>query len=369
MSYNILGINPFHHGSVCVLSDGEIVYFLEEERLTRYKADANPFKVILHALSLFKIDEIVIAGINGTEGILTYTNEDPIKSLLRKYHPEIPITVTSHLHHQMHNTHSHFNSGFNQSLGIIMDAGGSLIEGNIEQISVFDNNSISNYSKKIFCEWLPENLNSLSKKIGITPPNLFGYVCKVLGFSGRDNEGKLMGLSSYGNPNNNLPPLYKGIRTNPDIFYMNDLQQSIWESHNSYLLPIKTNGEWIKDPKKITDFEKDLAYKIQTDSQIAVKEYIDELTQKYNTKKIICSGGYFLNCVNNYFLVKELPHLDFYFEPVSNDGGTSIGAAYYRWKTLNPNFQSQKLKSLYLGPKYSKEELLDGIKKYVDTSQ
>jgi predicted NodU family carbamoyl transferase len=35
MSYNILGINTSHNGSVCVLADGEIDFFLEEERLSK----------------------------------------------------------------------------------------------------------------------------------------------------------------------------------------------------------------------------------------------------------------------------------------------------------------------------------------------
>ena len=56
MAYNILGVNSFHNGSVCVLSDGEIVYYLEEERLTKFKYDANPFRTILDTLDKFTIE-------------------------------------------------------------------------------------------------------------------------------------------------------------------------------------------------------------------------------------------------------------------------------------------------------------------------
>ena len=42
-----------------------------------------------------------------------------------------------------------------------------------------------------------------------------------------------------------------------------------------------------------------------------------------------------------------------------------MGAALYRWYELNPNSKSYKQKSLYYGPQYSKEQLLEGIKKYV----
>jgi carbamoyltransferase len=37
MAYNILGVNPGHNGSVALVSDGEVVYYLEEERLSRQK--------------------------------------------------------------------------------------------------------------------------------------------------------------------------------------------------------------------------------------------------------------------------------------------------------------------------------------------
>ena len=42
MAYNILGINPNHNGSAAVISDGKLVYYLEEERLTKEKRDGNP---------------------------------------------------------------------------------------------------------------------------------------------------------------------------------------------------------------------------------------------------------------------------------------------------------------------------------------
>ena len=89
MSYNILGINPFHNGSVCLLSDGKVVYYLEEERLTRDKNDANPFRVILDVINKFKIDEVVIGGIDSNSKTLGFSDEDPFYSLIRKYLPEI----------------------------------------------------------------------------------------------------------------------------------------------------------------------------------------------------------------------------------------------------------------------------------------
>ena len=110
---------------------------------------------------------------------------------------------------------------------------------------------------------------------------------------------------------------------------------------------------------------KDIAYKIQQDSQKEIAKLVEKSIQFNNCSNVTISGGFGLNCVNNYFLKKKFPNINFYFEPISHDGGTAIGAAYWRWKELNPNFKFKPLKSLYLGPQYSKEQLLEGIKKYV----
>ena len=64
MAYNILGIHPGHNSSAALISDGKLVYFLEEERLSRAKRDANPYRVIINICSKYKIDEIVIGGTN-----------------------------------------------------------------------------------------------------------------------------------------------------------------------------------------------------------------------------------------------------------------------------------------------------------------
>jgi carbamoyltransferase len=75
-------------------------------------------------------------------------------------------------------------------------------------------------------------------------------------------------------------------------------------------------------------------------------------------------GGYFLNCVTNYYLQKRFPDIEFYFEPIANDAGTAIGAAKLLWHDLTQDTTIRPFKSLYLGKQYSKKKLLKGIKKY-----
>ena len=69
MAYNILGINPGHNGSAALISDGEVVYYLEEERLSRWKYDANPFRAILDIVSKWHVDEIVVAANSASKAL------------------------------------------------------------------------------------------------------------------------------------------------------------------------------------------------------------------------------------------------------------------------------------------------------------
>ena len=64
---------------------------------------------------------------------------------------------------------------------------------------------------------------------------------------------------------------------------------------------------------------------------------------------ISLTGGYALNCVNNYEYIKAFPNVNFYFDPLSNDGGTSVGAVKYFWHHLTQDKTIRPLESLYLG--------------------
>ena len=93
MSYNILGIHPGHNGSASVISDGKLVYYLEEERLSRMKRDGNPFRTMIDICSKYKIDELIIGGTNdeSEHNTMSWTGESPYVALIRKYNPNLKV--------------------------------------------------------------------------------------------------------------------------------------------------------------------------------------------------------------------------------------------------------------------------------------
>lgn len=93
-----------------------------------------------------------------------------------------------------------------------------------------------------------------------------------------------------------------------------------------------------------------LANKLQEETYKHTVRLIKKSLKLTKKKNIILSGGYFLNCVNNYKYLKEFPNVNFYIDPIAHDGGTAIGAAQYIWYKLSKSKEKHQLKNLYIGP-------------------
>jgi len=82
------------------------------------------------------------------------------------------------------------------------------------------------------------------------------------------------------------------------------------------------------DKKYSLDYNKvQIAKEAQEKTFIATCNLIDKLKDK--TNNILLSGGYFLNCSNNFKYVKKYSKLNFFVDPIPHDAGTAIGAVVY----------------------------------------
>jgi carbamoyltransferase len=104
------------------------------------------------------------------------------------------------------------------------------------------------------------------------------------------------------------------------------------------------------------------AYALQTQVQDHVAEEILDMLKQTNQKKLCLSGGFFLNCVSNYNLLKKLPKdVKIYVEPISSDAGTAIGAAKLAYYIQTGSKEIKKQNHIYYGPKYNytKDDLIN----------
>ena len=365
----ILGINISHDASICLFKDGNIEFYLEEERLQKIKHfhvthldDECTLQAILKLKKYVDYIDYVV--------FTTDSKENPIqdKQICEKIvndilHLNIKIgNVELCLqHHHLHHAYNGFyNSGFKKAGVLVIDGAGSHIQKKSELNSLYREiescytfsypNQVTvdykhyasfdiwdSYKVERYIDTTEDHLQVMSNCIG--SGIIFNNYCNLFKlYSGPSNvnwaeAGKLMGLSSYGNPNKKITW----------VEYYND-----YPMYNmSYIEDLKNNR--LKNNFSFQEMA-DIAKKVQDETKEHTVRLIQKTIEKSQSNNIVLSGGYFLNCVNNYAYIKEFPDINFYVDPICYDGGTAIGACFYVWHHIlgHPN-KMQKLNNVYLG--------------------
>lgn len=381
MSYTVLGINPGHNGSVALVRDGKLELYIEEERLSHTKYDGNPFRGILEAINYGRIDEIVIGGTSRDLPQLPWTGEDPYTGLLRKFNPGVKTTVAGNEHHLGHATGAFYNSGFESAVSIVVDGAGSLHSLQVnedpslprpqgyETESIFKCTSLTeivpiykSYAG-VLGNYATDRYTGVDNNIkrifddAVTITKVYEAVSEYLGF-GYIEAGKTMGLSPYGRHDERFDDLFIGGRANKNMVLPNYPAGAHMDQERYPFLKAKSNDEkernlWHRVPEECTDVMKNLAWAVQNKTQELVGDLIEYAIDTTGENNVVLAGGYGLNCVTNYYLRKRFPNINLFVDPVSHDGGTSIGLAKYAYflycKQNDIEPFKEKLETLYLG--------------------
>ena len=374
----IVGFARGHNAGVCLLKDGEIVFALEEERITRRKYDGGPFASIYKILEYTnKVDKVVLAHTQPEDRGNDFTREEIYWALFRKLKliddPDQYIDMHTQ-HHMLHAACSFYNSGFDEAVAIIVDGAGTFVPSKFtgdettiwEVESIFDCKypaifnpkwkhfggrgpycAVTNYDEEKDFEMIVDDTGGIVKA--------YEAVTQYCGFDPIE-AGKTMGLFPYGEENELVPDVYSdanGLST----WITSNRELVIPTYPNAALInyqryPFLYEGEQGEDLTKYKS-RRDLAYKLQIQSQDACLKLIEKGIEKTGVKNVVFSGGYGLNCVANYHYLKHLKDINYYVEPVSTDAGTAIGAAKYVYHQETQTKKISPLKSLYHGPKYS----------------
>lgn len=388
----IAAIARGHNAGVALLKDGEVVFSIEEERLSRHKYDGGPFASMVKILEYTnKLDYLVIAHtqpLKETAGRIDFTGDDVYTGMARKLglinrkeniynHPQ--VIDYSHIHHKLHAACAFYRSGFEDAVAVIIDGAGTFIpmEINRESTTGWETETIFN------CEY-PAKFNTLYKHVGTRGPyaggpvnaiddegseynslvtdragivKVYEAVTQYCGFSAIE-AGKTMGLFPYGTPNDEIPKLFETIQDLP-------------VSNRNVIIPTYPNAGQVNyemysalasgptaENTDLTTLQnrRDLAYACQIETQHQAAELIKHAVKISGKTNVVISGGYGLNCVANYHYLDALKDegINLYCEPVSNDAGTAIGAAMLFYRRLTDDEKiNQREDTLYLGPSYS----------------
>lgn len=389
---NILAINPGHNGSVAFVQDGVLKYYIEEERLSRMKYDGNPFRAMMYILSTYRVDKLAIGGTGQEEHKLPWTGEISYAALVRKFNPNVQVTLMWNDHHHCHAAGAFYNSGFETAAAIVVDGSGSF-----QKVKIGEDENMPEFegyeTESIFKCSYPHEFEPIFKRYGhnksynvkqgifdfddaVTTVKAYEGVSEYLGF-GYIEAGKTMGLAPYGQEDENIPKLLgdNDGRADKNWFIPNYPAGShIDQMRIEYLRQYEDPRAWHSEPAKLTDAAKNLAWRIQKDTQEYVGDLIEKAVDMTEEKNIVISGGYGLNCVANYYYKERFPDLNIFVDPISHDGGISIGMAkFLHYQELASDeeqledadmtqYAKDPLTTLYLGPTYTNNE---GIEAYL----
>ncbi len=366
----ILGLNGWmergHDASACLLVDGKIIAFAEEERFTRkrYSYDSLPLNAIAYCLEegQVSVDEIdkVVYGWNIPKtykmrrGVFPFSNEQILEQLfpsnLYKYTNLPPLEFIDH--HLAHAASSYRLSGFNEASILVLDGQGEDASGTL---AYAENGEIKIIAK------IP-----ISFSLGY----MMEAACKHIGLRTSD-VGKLMGLAGHGKK----AGVFDNIVLTEKLYSINgfaddndligeslDEQERVASQWRRYFLqryPFDVTRKYKFDNLKgsivseinYNQQHKDFAYSVQKTLEEVVIHLAKILIKKTGCKNLTIAGGIGLNCTTNGRLISEGIVKNLFVQPAANDAGVSIGAAL-EIAHRDFGYRFKRLKNIYLGPRY-----------------
>jgi len=312
----IAALTTEHNASCCLLKNGEIVFFIEEERLSRIKAESMPLLAMAKIKEYTdRLDYFVMDNSKRLDNSNVYVRLAIKLGLIQSNSKQI-IDPQHFGHHQAHAAGAFFNSGFDEAICVVIDAAGGPVDGGVEIETIFEckQNKITELYKSVGNFNKPSGIGAMYSGLSVT-----------LGHGPLDC-GKAMGLSSYGKEDKTIPSI-----------------RNLYE-HNTKMY----SQPYIKDFTKYNT--ENICYAVQKQVEKEAVDILQFALKRSGMKNIVLTGGFALNCVGNYEYLKYLPEgTNLYVDPVSSDAGLSIGLAKLIYNTKFPSY-AKKQKTFYLGP-------------------
>lgn len=349
------GIGANHDFAGCIVKDGKIVMAIEAERINRIKHGSGGFNTFasvskyLFAKKTSEIHSIATCDTLQTRNVSEYLDH-----------------VKFYNHHLCHAAAVFYNSPFTESAILVMDGLGSRKQntnGNyeFETISMyFGKGTKIQELKKVFGNVNSDYDEQHVHKLDI--PNSIGifytYITKIIGFDFLE-DGKTMGLSSYGNSN---------------TFYVELLKYITYRKGVAEISFTESDYHLYRD--RVKAVPEHLQFKVRTDFAAAGQRILEEIVLFYavqlckitNSKNLCISGGVALNSVANSVMMKRSGFESIFVFPACGDSSVAVGAAMLSYYDVNKTRVTQDYVSPFLGKKYSDKDILNAIRncRYVE---
>lgn len=371
-----LGLNysQMHDSSACIVRDGELLFAVAEERISRTKHDARFPELAIRACMDFakvqpeQIDEVCL----GWQPIgqlyrhdlslyatgrwpLTYLNFlNSTRYFVSMRHQKSGANPFARLfgatrakfryvdHHLAHALSAYSYSSFDDAAIVVMDGRGA-----------WEATSIWRGSK-----------GRLQHILTINWPNSLGlfyaHFTGFLGFTPNADEWKVMGLAPYGQPGVDLRMFLE-----PDAApYQVHIDRLIGNGDGPFANFPMSLGKPREPESEIGDLHKNIAYAVQDLCERAMFSVVRMALEKTGSKNLCLAGGVALNSKANGKIAASGLIDKLFVQPAASDDGVALGAALAPFLDGGQRLPLRAMRHAYLGPSFDDEAIENSLRTY-----
>lgn len=340
---------PLKDNGICAIDETGIVFAIAEERLSGDKHDtghARAYAACLDAVPEAR-DARVIGVSSCTDAPWSAKQLDPGLSALR--------AIPTPSHHHTHALSCFLPSPFDESLILVMDAGGntlgtegaswwdrpreqtSLWFGHRDQITLLERRHLEPEVGG-FGEWY----RAFTYFLGWHRSTLAGNTMALAGFGDADaiHDESLFDLDT-------LPPL----RPNHPIEMVGEVLAALGHGH---IQPREPGAAFTQDHYNAAAY---LQYSLET----TLRRWVGVWSARYGTRNLCLTGGVAQNCRANAELADMLGSERVFVSPFAGDTGQCVGNALYLRALDLPGAPRPRLRNMYLGPSYSDAQYREAL--------
>jgi carbamoyltransferase len=371
-----LGINysHMHDSAACIARDGEVIFAIAEERLSRRKHDETfPLLSIQACLDFAGVRaedvDFVCAGWPHLSSVVAHD----LKCLLTRAQPANYMSVASWLklfvssitrrngtreytqrfrgsktrfrfvdHHRAHAISAYGFSGFEDATVLVLDGRGAW-----EATSLWHGRD--GHLEHVWTIPYPNSLGLFYAKF-----------TQYLGFTPYSDEWKVMGLAPYGHP---------GI----DLEYFLDLTESPYQVASKLFLQEDSKcaaamearlGPSRAPESEIDDRHKNIAFAVQDMCEQAMTSLASSAVAKTGSRNLCLAGGVALNSKANGKILASGIVDQIFVQPAAGDDGVCLGAALAPCLENGGRLPIRKMRHAYLGVESSDAEIEKVLQTY-----
>ena len=385
----ILGLNAFHGDAAAALVvDGELVAAAEEERFNRVKHCAG-FPELAAAwclsdagLEARDLDHVAIgrdpkANLRA-KVVRTILNRPSPRYVAERFRNATKVRdVRSQLAAALHVETDALRAEFHNVEHHLAHAASAFFVSPFDQAAVLTLDGFGDFASTMVCEGRDNELRVVDR---VLFPHSLGIfytaVTQWLGFPKYGDEGKVMGLAPYGDPERHLGTMQRLASENGALFelcldYFVHHREGVdmtWDEQTptiGRLFSDQLAGELGRPREPRTALEKeheDVAGALQAQLEHVYLHLVRKAGDATRLPNLCLAGGVALNAVANGRIRPETEFEGLYVQPAAGDSGIAIGAAYHVWHQALGQPRSFVMEHAYAGPQYSDSDCASAIR-------